>query len=705
MMDSLETNETTALRQSAELVNENAAEPVLAPVEEKVEEVTTPEVKETPAAPETTEDSSPETEAPVEETEVPTEEVEAPAEEADAPAEEVIPAEEASPETEVEAEETTEEVTAENATTDTENETPTEEADKTEEETPQYQSKEEVVARLKELSSGEEIPSKSEIDLLKVLFYKFHNAEIQEEHRAFIEGGGDPDKFMPRTDSLEPEFRAYMQVVRERRAAAQEAMEKQKQENLQRKLEILERIQQLASTPEEANKAFEEFKALQAEWKEIKAVPAERATELWKNYQLYVENFYDLLKLGHELRDYDFRKNLEAKTRLCEQAEALADVNDVIQAFNQLQGLHQEWKETGPVAKDLRDEIWERFKAASTVINKRHQAHFEELKAREEQNLADKTALCEELEGIQTDGLKTFADWDKVTKQIIELQARWKTIGFAPQKVNTQIFERFRQGCDAFFEQKSQFFRDLKEGLAANLAKKKELVEKAEALMDSTDWRSAGDAMINLQKQWKEIGAVPRKYSEALWKRFVGACDHFFEARKEATSGQREQEKANLQQKKDIIQQLKDLAEKEGEETIQKVRELQQQWNEAGHVPFRDKDKIYKEYREICDKIYDSLNISQARRRLNNFRAGLAQKAEQDGSNLTNERNRMMFAYEKLRDEIKTYENNLGFLTANSKKGNAMVDAMKKKVDKLRDELNLLAQKIKAVDEQMEGEE
>ena len=567
------------------------------------------------------------------------------------------------------------------------------------------QSKEEVVARLKEIASGEELGEKAELDQLKVLFYKYHNAEIQEAHRAFIEAGGEPEKFIPQIDPLEPEFRAAMQIVRERRAAAQEALEQQKQENLKRKLAILERIQQLASTPEEANKAFDEFKALQAEWKEIKNVPAERATELWKNYQLYVENFYDLLKLGHELRDYDFRKNLEVKTRLCEQAEALAEVEDVIQAFNQLQGLHQEWKETGPVAKDLREEIWNRFKAASTIINKRHQAHFEELKAQEEKNLAEKTALCEELESMGTEDLKTFADWDGITQKIIALQAKWKTIGYAPQKMNNQIFERFRQGCDAFFEKKAEFFQKVKEELSANLARKKELVEKAEALMESTEWRSTSDTLIQLQKQWKEIGAVPRKYSEALWKRFVGACDHFFEAKQQATAGQREEENANLEQKRGIIDQLKELAAEGAEYTIQQVKDLQQKWSEVGHVPFRDKDKLYKEYREICDKLYDALNATQAQRRLSNFRNNLAQKLGKEGSSLGDERNRMMRAYERLRDEIKTYENNLGFLNAGSKKGNSLVDTMKKKVDKLRDELNLLAQKIKAVDEEIKNKE
>ena len=565
-----------------------------------------------------------------------------------------------------------------------------------------FKTKDEVVARVQEIAQSDEVGDKTELNLLKQLFYKFHNAEVEEAFRAFVEAGGEEDKFMPEIDPAEPLFREAMQTIRERRAAIQEAQEKQKQDNLQRKLEILERIQQLASTPEEANQNFDEFKALQNEWKEIKSVPAERATELWKNYQLYVEQFYDLLKLGHELRDYDFKKNLEIKTRLIEQAEALADNPDVLQAFNQLQALHQEWKETGPVAKEIREEIWAKFKEASTVINKKHQAHFEAIKAREEENLAKKTALCEQLEEIKTDELKTFADWDAITQKIKELQAEWKTIGFAPQKMNTAIFERFRQGCDAFFEKKTTFFHDLKEELNANLAKKKELVEKAESLMDSTEWRSTGDVLINLQKRWKEIGTVPRKYSEDLWKRFTAACDHFFEARQAATADVRNEEKANKEQKLGIIAQLKELAETEGENVIAQVKELQQKWSEVGHVPFRDKEALYKEYRAICDKIYDAYGVSQAKRRLNNFRQNLQQRVESAGGSLAGERERMQRAYERMVAEIKTYENNIGFLSSSSKKGNTLVETMNKKVEKLRDELNLLAQKIKAVDEQME---
>lgn len=567
-----------------------------------------------------------------------------------------------------------------------------------------FRTKEEVVARVQEIAQSQETGDKAELNLLKQLFYKFHNAEVQEAFNAFVEAGGEADKFTPQIDAAEPLFREAMQTIRQRRAALQEAQEQQKQANLKRKLEILERIQQLTSTPEEANKNFDEFKALQTEWKEIKTVPAERATELWKNYQLYVEQFYDVLKLGHELRDYDFKKNLEVKTRLVQQAEALAENPDVLQAFNQLQALHQEWKETGPVAKEMREQIWAAFKEATTTINKKHQAYFEAIKAREEENLTKKTALCEQLEAFETEGLKTFADWDGITQKIKELQAEWKTIGFAPQKMNTAIFERFRKGCDTFFEKKTAFFSNLKDELNANLAKKKELVEKAEALMDSTEWRSTGDILINLQKQWKEIGTVPRKYSEDLWKRFTAACDHFFEARQAATADTRNEENANKEQKLGIIAQLKELAESEAENIIAQVKELQQKWNEVGHVPFRDKEALYKEYRAICDKIYDAYGASQAKRRLNNFRQNLQQRVENAGGSLENERQKMQRAYERMLAEIKTYENNIGFLTSSSKKGNTLVDAMNKKVEKLREELNLLVQKIKAVDEQMRGE-
>ena len=564
------------------------------------------------------------------------------------------------------------------------------------------QNKQEVLARAKEIVASENPIDKQEVEALKQGFYKFHNAEVAQARQKFVDEGGNSEEFVPELDTAEPEFRALMQIIRDRRAKELEEIEKQKQEGLARKLEILDRIQQMATTPEDANQHFDEFKQLQAEWKEIKSVPAERATELWKNYQLYTEQFYDLLKLGHELREYDFRKNQEVKTRLCEQAEALQNEEDVVAAINQLQGLHQEWKETGPVAKEIREELWNRFKEASTIIRKKHQAHFEARKAEEENNLAQKEALCVEIENITLDELKTFAQWDEMTKKIIELQTQWRTIGYAPQKMNTAIFERFRKACDRFFEQKSNFYHDLKESFSQNLAKKKALVEKAEALTNSTEWRSTADIMIQMQKEWKEIGNIPRKAAESLWNRFITACDHFFEEKQKAEAEAQGEQNANLEKKKSIIEALTGLEEnKDAKDIIAKVKELQKEWNATGHVPFREKDKLYQEYRAIVDKLFQAYNNSQTRRRLNNFKNALANKAEAQGVSLTVERTRMMRAYENLRTEIQTYENNLGFLSISSKKGNSLVDTMKKRVDRLHNELALLAEKIRAVDEQL----
>ena len=564
-----------------------------------------------------------------------------------------------------------------------------------------FKTKDEVVARVQEIAQSDEVGDKTELNLLKQLFYKFHNAEVEEAFRAFVEAGGEEDKFMPEIDPAEPLFREAMQTIRERRAAIQEAQEKQKQDNLQRKLEILERIQQLASTPEEANQNFDEFKALQNEWKEIKSVPAERATELWKNYQLYVEQFYDLLKLNSEAREYDFKKNLTAKERLIELAEKLVDEEDIIAAFNKLQALHAEYKEIGPVAKELREDVWNRFKAASTVINKRHQEHFEAIKAREDECLQQKTALCEQAESIQTDDITTFAAWEEKTKEVIELQAQWKEIGFAGHKQNNIIFDRFRSACDRFFSAKAEYFRNIKDEQNGNLEAKRKLAEEAEALKDSTEWSKTAKKLIELQKRWKEVGPVPRKYSEQLWKRFTEACDHFFEAKNAAGADQRAEETANMEAKKAIIEQLKELATDAANATIDKVKELQAQWNEIGHVPFRDKDKLYKEYRAVADELYKQFGASQARRRLEGFQKSVRQAVAKGESTLGRERERLMRIFEARKAEVQTYENNLNFLNATSKSGNSLVAEMNHKVEKLREELDLLSQKIKAVEAEM----
>ncbi len=563
-----------------------------------------------------------------------------------------------------------------------------------------YTSKQEVLDRVKEIAHSDDAPVKEEVDLLKTVFYKLHIAEREQQMKEYLDGGGDPEKYQVRPDDLEEMFKAEMNIIKEKRAKVFQIQEAEKQENLRRKLEIIEKIKSMVTSPDEANKSYKEFKALQDEWREIKAVPAEKANELWRNYQLYVEQFYDLLKLNNEAREYDFKKNLELKTKLCEAAEKLADEPDVISAFHQLQELHQQYREIGPVAKDLREEMWNRFKAASTVINKRHQQHFEGMRAREEENLQRKTELCEKVEAIAQEENKGAGDWEKRTKQIIELQAEWKTIGFAPQKMNVKIFERFRAACDDFFTRKAEYFKDMKQRFAENAEKKRALIEKAKELQDSTDWKSTSDKMIALQKEWKTIGMVPKKLGDQLWNDFLAACNKFFEARNEATAGARSEERSNLEAKRGIIEQLKELAENATDDIQEKVHELVEQYNQVGHVPYKEKDKLYKEYREVLDKLYKDLNISTARRRLDNFKSSLKSMAKRGEDALDNERTRLMRRYEQMKQEIQTYENNLGFLNASSKKGNSLIDEMNRKVQKLRDDLQLTYEKIKAIDQE-----
>ena len=567
-----------------------------------------------------------------------------------------------------------------------------------EEERKVYETKKEVLDRVKEIAHGEEAPQKDEVDYLKTVFYKLHIAEREAKLKDYIDGGGDPEKYQITPDEDEEVFKAEMGIIKERRQQQFREQEAEKEENLKKKLEIIEKIKAMVTSPEEANKTYQEFKALQQEWRDIKAVPAEKANELWRNYQLYVEQFYDLLKLNSEAREYDFKKNLELKTKLCEAAEKLAEETDVISAFHQLQKLHQEYREIGPVSKELREEIWNRFKTASTVINKRHQQHFEGIRAREEENLAKKTALCEKVEAITAEENKGSGDWERHTKEIMELQAEWKTIGFAPQKMNVKIFERFRAACDDFFGRKAEYFRGLKDTFKENADKKRALIEKAKALQDSTEWKSTSDKLINLQKEWKTIGMVPKKLGDQLWEEFLGACNKFFEARNAATAGTRGEEHANLEKKRDVIERLKAVAEEKAEDIQEKVQALVSEYQGIGHVPFREKDKLYAEYHAILDKLYKELNVSVAKRRLNNFKQNLKQVAERGENALDNERARLFRQYEAMKQEIQTYENNLGFLSVSSKKGNSLIDEMNRKVQKLKDDMNLVREKIKAID-------
>lgn len=562
--------------------------------------------------------------------------------------------------------------------------------------------KAEVIEALKDIVYNGGDVERATLEHLKMLYYRIHNAEVVAARDKFVGDGGNAEDFIPAPDADEENFKAQLALIREMRSKAAEELEKEKQDNLQRKLEIIDRIKELAATAEEADKGFEEVKKLQAEWKEIKTVPAERATELWKNYQLYTEQFYDQLHLNHEMRAYDFKKNLEIKTHLCEAAEKLAEVEDVISAFHQLQKLHQEFREAGPVAKELRDEIWKRFKDASTVINKRHQDHFEGLKAREEENLQKKTALCEKVEQLQLDDLKTYAQWDEMSKQIIELQAEWKTIGFTPRKVNNEIFDRFRAACDRFFQAKTAYFKANREKLSANLAAKNALIEKAEALKDSTDWGATTNKFVELQKEWKTIGPVAHIISDTIWKRFNDACNYFFDKKNEANKGQRKEEEANLELKKAVIAEIEKLAAEPGDNLLQSIRELQAKWNEIGHVPFSKKEKMYRRYRELCDKVYDTLHATAGKRRMDNFKRNVVEKG---GNELTRERNRLQNVLDAKKQDIQNYETNLTFFRSSSKKGNSIVADIEKKIERLKDDLKEITEKLKTVNEQIKAEE
>ncbi|MCD8281920.1 MAG: DUF349 domain-containing protein [Prevotella sp.] len=561
-----------------------------------------------------------------------------------------------------------------------------------------YTSGEEVLGRVNEIIESGETISRDELDLLKTLFYKFLNAERDEKQKAYIEAGGDPETYQAEPDANEEAFKEAISKLREQRAETTKKLDEERQQNLNRKLEIIERIKEMGTSPDEATKTYQEFKALQTEWKELGALPPERSTEVWRQYQHAVEQFYDLLKLNFEARDYDFKKNLEIKTELCEQAEKLAEEKDVVSAFHQLQTLHARFRETGPVAKELREEIWNRFKAASSVVNKAHQAFFERLRADEESNLRRKTELCEKAENIAAEPNNSSSDWDKHSRKIIELQAEWKSVGFAPHKVNVKIFERFRAVCDRFFKAKNAYFKEMKATYSENIAKKRAIVERAKELSSSTDWSKTANDLIALQKEWKEAGAVPHRIGNKLWTAFRAECDKFFNARSEATAGTRGEEKANLARKRAIIAQVKELGgETDGDDIREKLQALQEEFNSIGHVPFRDKNKLYDEYHTALDQAYSKVRGGSQTRKIDKFIADVSQKSDSD---VEGERSKLMRVYDAKSQEIKTYENNLGFLSATSKKGNALVDELTRKVEKLKEDLELVKGKIKAIDEQ-----
>jgi len=569
--------------------------------------------------------------------------------------------------------------------------------------------KEEIIKRFEEILQNIENVGRQDIEHLKQAFYKIRKHETDAARKAFVENGGDADAFVPEADEYEQKFKELVSAIKEKRTEIAKAAEQLKEENLEKKNRIIEKIKEFISSGEDVNKYYNEFKQLRQEWNDIKLIPQEKATELWKNYQLYVERFYDLLKINNEFRTYDFKKNLELKTALCEAAEKLEEEPDVVSAFYQLQNLHHEFREIGPVAPEMREEIWGRFKKASTVINKKHQQHFEELKAKEQGNYEAKQAICEKIESIiDCTALKTFADWDEKTNEVIALQSEWKTIGFAPQKLNVKIFERFRAACDAFFKAKSEFYKTIKTEKNENLQRKIALAERAEALKDSTDWKKTTEELTRLQKEWKTIGSVSKKYSDAVWNRFISACDYFFEQKKNMFAGQKSEEQANLAAKLELIEQIESIPEDaDAAEALKTVKELQEKWNSIGFVPFKEKDKIYKRFIASVDKWYDSYRQGVSDRRISAFKDNIDRIASKDGNavnGLYRERDKVVKMYESMKSELATYENNMSFLNVSSKNSSFMQE-INKKIEKLKSDIKLAEEKLAAIDETIRNQQ
>lgn len=564
----------------------------------------------------------------------------------------------------------------------------------------EIKTKEDIMARLTKLAVDETVEiSREEIAHLKQRFYAIRKLEQEAELAAHLADGKDAESFLPSLDPTEEEFKTMMNTVRERKAALAAAEEEERNKNLTRKLALIEELNTISADTDNVNRAFPRVKEIQAEFKEIGEVPATEATDLWKNYQAAVEQFYDQLKVNKDLRDYDFRKNLELKTLLCEEAEKLNDEEDIVLAFKRLQNLHDEWRQTGPVAKEVREEIWARFKDASTLVNKKYQGFFEERKARELENEKAKTEICERVEALDFSSLKTYSAWDEMTKQILAAQEDWKKLGFASRKANNALFTRFRSVCDKFFTLKAEHYREMKEELAANLAKKTALCEKAEALKDSTDWKKTADELVRLQKEWKTIGTVPKKHSDNIWHRFQAACDAFFESRKANLSESRAAEQVNLKAKREIIAALKEIPlDANRAEMMPKVKELQAKWQTIGHVPMREKDKLYDEYRAACDALYNRLGRDRGGR--SRFEDVINEMGT-DEQKLYRERERILRAFEIKRNELKTYENNLGFLSSKSKSGDSMVREMERRIQRIKDDLASIEEKIKLIDSKL----
>lgn len=566
---------------------------------------------------------------------------------------------------------------------------------------------EEIVQKLRDLLNSEN-PQRRDVDEVKNQFYRSLRNETEKQKAAFLESGGESIDFVVKESEFYSEGKELIQKIKDKRAEILAREEAEKEKNVAKKLAIIEQVKLLSESQshEDFNKTYQEFRALQQKWSDIKLVPQAKVNELWKEYQRYVEKFYDLVRINNEFREYDFRKNLELKTELCVAAEKLDSEEDIVSAFYQLQNLHQEWRDIGPVSRKDREEIWNRFKAASTQINKKYQAHFESLKGKEEDNLEAKKALCETLEAIDYSKLNSIRDWNKKVKDVLDIQKQWREIGYVPKKWNTKIYERYRAACDFFFRNKNEFYKSMHGEMEENLKKRMELIEQAEALKDSTDWRNTTREMIEIQKKWKAIGIVPRKHVDSTWKRFIGACDYFFEQKKLHSLSRHEEEAKNLTLKEEITGKINALDQSlSAEDALPVLRELMDDWYAVGHVPFKLKDKVYKEFYDATEAQFDRLNIDKTDRKLDTFKSSISDIAKSDNpkGQLLRERDRLMRQFERMKGELQTYENNIGFLSVSSKKGNSLIDNMNHKVKKIKGELELLVKKIETIDEELQG--
>ena len=564
--------------------------------------------------------------------------------------------------------------------------------------------KTEIVAALEKISQKDAAEiTREEVNRLKVQFFAIRHDELAAEKAEFLAKGNEEAAFAALPDEHEDAFKAALNIIKEKKAELAAAQEAERLINLDKKNAVIDEIDAASEDTDNVHRHLDKVRELQQQFKAIGEVPAPEVSNLWKRYQTATEKFYDQLKVNKDLRDLDFRKNFESKLLICEESERLSEEPDVVVAFRRLQDLHDKWREIGPVAKEQREDIWNRFKDASAVINKKYQAFFEERKAAERANEEAKNALCEQIEAISLDELKSFAAWDEKTKAVLQAQEEWKKLGFASRKTNAALFTRFRSLCDNFFSSKATYFKSVKDDLSENLAKKLTLCEKAEELKDSTDWKKTTDKLIALQNEWKSIGAVPKKQSDAVWTRFRAACDYFFEQKKQTGSDTRRTEQANLKEKKAIIEQLRAITA-EGAADIAaakaSVRELMGKYQQIGHVPFRDKDKLHDAYRAEVSRLYDELDMSTAKAGMAAFEASVDEMSG-DSRELMRQRDKLMRSLEMKRSEIKTFENNLGFFNSRTKSGEAMLNDIQRRISRLRDDQTNIELKIALIDSMM----